>query len=87
MQGYWVALTKKPDLIVTDLRMPRWEGHDLLECLLANAETSAVPIVVVSGYVTPDERERLEGLGVAAVLDKPASWKDLQRTIRSLLVD
>lgn len=85
MQGYWMAVTRKPDVIVTDLRMPRWEGGDLLECLLANEVTTEIPVVVLSGYVTPDERRRLERIGVAAVLDKPADWQTLLATIRAQL--
>ncbi len=85
MQGYWLAVTRKPDVIVTDLRMPRWEGRDMLECLTTNEVTNNTPIVVLSGYVTPDERRQLERIGVSAVLDKPASWRTLLKTIRSLL--
>lgn len=85
MQGYWMAVTRKPDVIVTDLRMPRWEGRDLLECLLANNVTSGTPVIVVSGYVTPEERQRLQRMGIAAVFDKPVNWPELQRTIRQLL--
>lgn len=85
MQGYWMALTQKPDVIVTDLRMPRWEGRDLLECLQANKVTAGIPVVVLSGYVTTEERQRLQRTGVAEVLDKPAGWRRLLTTIRSLL--
>lgn len=85
MQGYWMAITRKPDVIVTDLRMPRWEGRDLLECLLLNNKTASVPLVVLSGYITGEERQSLERMGVAAVLDKPANWRTLFTTIRDLM--
>lgn len=85
MQGYWMAVTRTPDVIVTDLQMPRWEGHDLLGCLLANSETKNVPIIIVSGYVTPDERRRLERLGVKAVFDKPVDWSVLLQKVRQLI--
>lgn len=84
MQGYWTAVTRKPDLVVTDLRMPRWEGRDLLECLLANQVTASTPIVVVSGYLTPYERRRLDRIGVAASFEKPAEWPELLRVVRAL---
>ena len=84
MQGYWMAVTRKPDLIVTDLRMPRWEGRDLIECLLANRVTCTAPLVVISGYVTPQERSNLLRAGVAAVLDKPVPWPALLSVVREL---
>jgi CheY-like chemotaxis protein len=79
-----MAVTRKPDVIVTDLRMPRWEGRDLLECLLANNVTAAIPILVVSGYVSPDDHRRLERMGVAAVFNKPIEWPPLLKVIREL---
>jgi CheY-like chemotaxis protein len=85
MQGYWMAVTRKPDVIVTDLQMPRWEGDDLLGCLLANSETKNIPVIVVSGYVTPTERRRLELLGVEAVFDKPVEWPALLLAVRQAL--
>lgn len=87
MQAYWLAVTERPDLVVTDLRMPRWEGRDLLECLLQNSQTAGVPIAVVSGYVTPEDERRLLRDGVAAVLHKPVEWDRLHRVLRGLLRD
>lgn len=84
MQGYWLALTHRPDVIVTDLRMPRWEGEDLLDCLLSNEETAEIPVVVISGYVTSDWTDRLLRSGVSAVLEKPVEWSLLHKTLRSL---
>lgn len=84
MQGYWHAVTRKPDVIITDLRMPRWEGRDLLECLLSNAQTASVPVIVASGYVTPEDEMRLERMGVADVIDKPISWNRLLKLLSEL---
>ena len=85
MQGYWLALTRKPDVIITDLRMPRWHGRDLLDCLFENKVTCCVPVLVLSGYVTPEETRRLSRLGVAEVFEKPADWPRIFQTIKSLL--
>jgi CheY-like chemotaxis protein len=84
MQGYWLALTAKPHAIITDLRMPRWDGGELIDCLLSNSVTASVPLIVLSGYVTADSRRRLERRGVAAVLDKPIQPKTLIDTLRRL---
>lgn len=84
MQGYWQAVTRKPDVIVTDLRMPRWEGRDLLECLLSNAQTAGVPVIVASGYANPEETRRLQQMGVYQVLEKPIPWNQLLRVLKDL---
>src|SRR6516162_5917055 len=38
----------KPDLIVTDLKMPKMSGAELIEALKSKPETAAVPIIVVT---------------------------------------
>jgi|SRR5271166_791379 len=39
----------RPDLIVTDMQMPRMSGSELITVLKSNPETSKVPIIVVTG--------------------------------------
>lgn len=77
MQGYWMAASQKPDVVITDLKMPKWPGKDLVECLSLNRQLSGIPTIVVSGHVTPADRKQLLKLGVAAVLDKPIALEDL----------
>jgi CheY-like chemotaxis protein len=39
----------KPDLIFTDMRMPKMSGSELITALKSNPETAAVPIIIVAG--------------------------------------
>jgi CheY-like chemotaxis protein len=39
----------KPDLIFTDMQMPRMSGSELITALKSNPETAAVPIIIVAG--------------------------------------
>jgi len=39
----------RPDLIVTDMQMPRMSGGELISALKSKPETSKVPIIVVTG--------------------------------------
>ncbi len=45
-----------PDLILLDLMMPGIDGWDVFDHLQANAETSAIPIIIVSARTYMDER-------------------------------
>jgi CheY-like chemotaxis protein len=38
-----------PDLIVTDIQMPKMSGSELITALKGNPETAAIPIVIVAG--------------------------------------
>ena len=50
----------KPDLVVTDMQMPKMSGSELISVLKAKPETAAVPIIIVagrsSGFVESEKR-------------------------------
>ncbi len=47
--GIWLATTEKPDLVITDLKMPQGQGQDVVECLRNNSDTSHIPVIVLTG--------------------------------------
>lgn len=69
-------------LMVTDMRMPRMNGMELIEA--TRKRGNPLPIVVLSGQHDHD-RARLEASGVAAVLDKPVAPAELRTLVRGLL--
>lgn len=71
MQGYWEAVTHRPDLIITDLRMPQGDGAYLLECLKQNPKTTHIPVLVFSGLRGEDLADRVRHLGGETLLQKP----------------
>jgi DNA-binding response OmpR family regulator len=48
LDGLHKALERGPDLIITDLMMPRMDGDELIARLRSTAETSAIPVITVS---------------------------------------
>ena len=78
MQGIWMALTQKPDLIITDLRMPRGDGTTVIECLKRNAQTEAIPIVVLTARHDSNLPCQMEKLGVVGYLTKPIHFAYLR---------
>jgi len=77
MQGYWMAASQQPDVVITDLKMQNWPGQELVECLSLNNRLSGIPTIVVSGHATPADKKKLLALGVVAVLEKPVNLEDL----------
>jgi len=59
------------DLVVTDQRMPGMLGEELVVAL--REIRPEVPIVLMSGHVTPADVERILALGASAVVEKPMS--------------
>jgi threonine synthase len=62
LDGIDLVRQRKPDLIVLDLTMPDMDGFSLLEELKTDAETTSIPVVVVSAKtLTAADRAALEG--------------------------
>jgi signal transduction histidine kinase/HPt (histidine-containing phosphotransfer) domain-containing protein len=79
------ALAAPPDLVLSDVMMPRLDGFGLLKGLRADERTRRVPIILLSARA--GEESALEGLGAGAddYLVKPFSAKELLARVRSTL--
>ena len=76
---------ERPDLIVTDLRMPRMDGIDLIRWVReAGAPICETPIVALSVH-GPRELESAQAAGADAWVDKLSDFEDLLRAVRQLL--
>jgi PAS domain S-box-containing protein len=67
------------DLVVTDLSMPQMSGFDVARAIRARSE--AVPVIMMSGYLRPEDRARATALGVREILLKPSTVDDLGAAI------
>jgi chemosensory pili system protein ChpA (sensor histidine kinase/response regulator) len=74
--------TTTPDVILTDLEMPRLDGWQLITALRFDPVASPIPVVVVSAEIGTHTAEEL---GVRAVVHKPFSPVDLVRVLDSIL--
>ncbi len=74
-----------PDLIVSDVMMPRVDGFELLEQLKADPRTSHIPILLLTAKA--DVESKLKGLqaGAEAYLPKPFMPEELEIRLQSLL--
>ena len=74
-----------PDLVLTDLHMPKTCGFKLTETLRANEATRHVPIVVMSSQNDPKAYSAVFGAGAADFLVKPFSRAGLLTSINNHL--
>jgi CheY-like chemotaxis protein len=75
----------KPDVIVTDLSLPRQGGWSVVGQLKRDRRTQNIPIVVLTGDAEPSLRERASREGCAALLLKPYLPEELAHALRELL--
>ena len=79
------ALARMPDLILTDVMMPRLDGFALLQALRADPRTSGVPVIMLSAR--SGEESRIAGMqeGADDYLVKPFSSKELLACVAARL--
>jgi len=71
------------DLLIVDLGMPVLNGVELIQKIRANSPFQKVPILVLSAY--PEMRTRLRGADVQAIMAKPFSIEQLNRTVANIV--
>ncbi|MFQ5848883.1 MAG: response regulator [Candidatus Methylomirabilales bacterium] len=80
-----VARVAVPDVVLLDLVMPGMSGHEVLRELKARAETSDIPVVVVTAVDESEEKEAAIRAGADDFLAKPVEPRELLVRIRTLL--
>jgi CheY-like chemotaxis protein len=60
----------RPDLIVTDMQMPKMSGSELITALKKNPETAGIPIIIVAGRASGfDEKEKRANFAIYKDID------------------
>jgi two-component system alkaline phosphatase synthesis response regulator PhoP len=85
-EGFDVAVDKHPDIILTDVMMPRVSGPEFLQMLLTRTETRDIPVIVMTGVMFGSSPEAVELLfrqegNVKAFLQKPYQVGQLREAI------
>lgn len=74
---------KSPDIIVSDVRMPKGGGIKLLKDIRAHSENDA-KVILITGYCD-NSPEEVASYGVIKMLQKPVKLGDLIETIEATL--
>ena len=69
--GVDAARLQKPDLILMDLGMPEMDGWQAAEILKSNESTNSIPVVALTAYTLPGERQRAMQAGFDGYVTKP----------------
>ncbi|KYG66539.1 hypothetical protein AZI86_05705 [Bdellovibrio bacteriovorus] len=85
LNGLKNALRNPPDLILMDLKMPNMDGFETCRLLRADSEFSDISIIVVSGFVSDQDRVRALQAGADDFISKPFETKELLHRIAKRL--
>lgn len=83
-----MAIKERPDLIVSDVMMPKISGFDMLDILRSTTETKDVKVIMMTALSSDDQRARGEALGADRYLVKSqVGIEDVVRTVHDVLGD
>lgn len=85
MDGALKAEEETPDLIVSDVMMPRMNGTDMCRRIKENIETSHIPVILLTAWSTDEGRTEGYKAGADAYIAKPFDMEVLLARISNLL--
>ena len=85
IEGVMKAEAENPDIIVSDVMMPRMNGTDMCRRIKENIETSHIPIILLTAWSTDEGRAAGYKAGADAYIAKPFDMEVLLARISNLL--
>jgi chemosensory pili system protein ChpA (sensor histidine kinase/response regulator) len=85
MEAMDIIMAHKPDLLLSDLEMPRMNGLELASHIRANSNTKDLPIIMITSRAAAKHREEAIATGVNIYLTKPFAEDELLEKIHNLV--
>jgi len=84
-QGYNMAHSEEPDLILMDMSLPIRDGWDVTRDLKSEPDTKKIPILALTAHAMAGDRERAFSVGCDDYDTKPVEFPRLMGKIKTLL--
>lgn len=85
--GLQKAQAVEPDMLLLDIRMPKVDGHQLIDAIHHSPKLRNVPVVVITSYANPEDEFYAMQQGVAAYIAKPFEMQELVKKIDEVLAN
>jgi twitching motility two-component system response regulator PilG len=80
-----LARALKPDLVITDIKMPVMDGFQLCEAIRGDPALAQTPIILLTQLEDEASREKGQQVGATAFLKKPVSVENLRSVVARVL--
>ena len=85
LQGLQMAVSNRPDVIISDVQMPNMDGFGMLAAVRANEQTSSIPVIFLTALDDRDNFRKSMNLGADDFLSKPVKRAELLNAIAGRL--
>jgi DNA-binding response OmpR family regulator len=85
IEGIEAARSERPDIIVSDIMMPRMSGIELVQVLKADEGTASIPIILLSAKAQTSDLKSGMDAGADDYVTKPFEPLDLVDRVNALL--
>jgi two-component system chemotaxis response regulator CheY len=85
-EGLALVLRYQPDLLLTDIAMPKMDGFQLARAVREDPRLTSLPIIFLTAFTQSQYMEEAKRYGAAGYIMKPFSGKQLQCTIEEAIM-
>ncbi|MDE3197754.1 MAG: response regulator [Acidobacteriota bacterium] len=83
-EAFYHAVLEQPDLIITDLNMPRMRGEELVQRLHTAPELRHIPVLVLSADRSEQRSRSMKRAGAVGYMTKPVTPEMLKESLAGL---
>lgn len=84
-EGIELAATLLPDLILLDIQLPVMDGYDVARALRQNPALAGTPIIAVTSYAMPGDKEKAMEAGCTGYIEKPIDPDNFDKQVEEYL--
>ena len=84
-EGLQKARVEKPDLIISDVRMPVMDGFELCAAIRSDKQLHATPLLLLTTLKDEASRQKGKLVGATAFLSKPVAVEELREKVGQIL--
>jgi len=77
--------SRRPDLILMDIRLPKISGLELVKRLKDDEDTAHIPVIAVTAFAMKGDEEKFRGGGFDGYIAKPISVPAFLETVAAFL--
>jgi CheY-like chemotaxis protein len=85
LRGLQLASELQPAVILMDAALPGLSGWDAIKRLKSDPATASIPVLMLTGHVLGDAKERAIAVGASGFIAKPCLPDELARQVLALL--